>query len=438
MIHADFLRSLDRRTFLQIVSLAGISSLIYPKELIASLLSEDRSRVIIVKDDAATTGYSINPGAARRMMDIGIRILGGEYEVGEAWKALFPGIGTSSVVAIKVNTLNSHLPTHPEVTDAVVSGLRQMFFGGSFFPENNIIIYDRISSELSSAGYTLNTSGIGVRCFGTDDGGGYSTEDYDVNGRPENISRIITETADYIVNICVLKSHSIAGVTQCMKNHFGTCDRPSGLHGGDGDPYLPALNSLVPIRDKQCVNICDALVGIATGSQTGYPDCTPNKLVISQDIVATDYWGRDILTNLGATTIPLAHYIETAAQAPYNLGTNDPNQMHVINVTNPVTGTDLPEYGAERIVLEQNYPNPFSQGTLITFYTRDTERVAMTIYDPKGRRVAKLFDRTFGPGWHNESWGGHSNSGLPVPSGVYFLELRAKGIQRTVIMQVIK
>jgi uncharacterized protein (DUF362 family) len=434
MIHADFLRGIDRRTFLKIVSLTGVAGLVYPRGLIASIISADQTRVIIVEDDGATTDMSINAAVVRTMMNAGIRALTGEYDVGEAWKSLFPGIGTSSSIAIKVNCLNSLMPTHPEVTEAVVLGLKQMSFGGIPFPENNIIIYDRLDTELSSAGYSLNTSGAGVRCFGTDSGGGYSSESYDVYGRPERISRIVADMADYLIDISVLKSHSMAGTTLCLKNHFGTCDHPNGLHGVNCDPYIPALNALAPIRDKQCVNVCDAVLGIVSGS---YPQIAPNKIIISRDVVAVDYWGRDILANEGCSTIPLADHIDTAAEEPYSLGTNDPAEMDVVNITDPATGTDPPELDAGRVILEQNHPNPFTRRTQVRFYTREPGNLAMTIYDPAGRRVRRLVDGTFGPGWHREVWDGFDDSGLRVSSGVYFLQLRTTGTEQTIIMQML-
>ncbi len=268
------------------------------------------------------------------MTDSGIQSLTGLHDIGEAWKSIFPFINSSSVIAIKVNCINSNMPTHPEVTNAVVNGLKMMSFGGELFPENNIIIYDRVSTELIECGYTVNYTDIGVRCYGTG-GAGYSSEYYDVNGTNQTISKIVTEEADYLINISVLKNHNMSGVTLCLKNHYGTCRFPSLLHRTDCDPYIPALNALAPIRNKHCLNICDAILGIYTGGPTGLPQFAPNTLIMSKDIVAVDYWGREILADNGCPTISDAHHIDTAASAPYNLGTNDPAQMEVVYVNDP-------------------------------------------------------------------------------------------------------
>ena len=159
----NFLRNINRRTFLKAASITGIAGLVFPRNLFASLAPSQLSRVVIVEDSTATSGLSINAAVVQVMMDRGITALSDQYDVGEAWKAQFPGINASSTIAIKLNCLNYRLPSHIEVTDAVVEGLKQMSLGGSPFPENNIIIYDNENYYLTSCGYTINTSASGVR-----------------------------------------------------------------------------------------------------------------------------------------------------------------------------------------------------------------------------------------------------------------------------------
>jgi uncharacterized protein (DUF362 family) len=370
------------------------------------------------------------------MMDCGITSYTGQYDVGEAWKSLFPSIDAAKVIAIKVNCINSSLSTHPEVANAIANGLIQMMFGETPFPANNIIIFDRTNWELESAGYTINTSATGVRCFGTNASGvGYSTETYNVNGSTQKISTIVTELSDYIVNVSVLKNHSTAGVTLCMKNHYGTCNSPGGLHGGDCDPYIPALNSLGPINDKQCVNICDALLGIYAGGPGGSPQFAANTLIISQDIVAADYWGREILADNGCTTISDAHHIDTAAGDPYYLGTNDPGQMDVQHIVEP-SGIDSPVQ--TDVILKQNQPNPFNDRTSIGFHLPGRAAVTLTVFNPEGRRVRGLADRTVASGWHHLEWDGKTDAGRIAAPGVYYCRLRTADFDKSVIMQKVR
>jgi hypothetical protein len=241
--------------------------------------------------------------------------------------------------------------------------------------------------------------------------------------------------ADYIVNVSVLKNHNMAGVTLCLKNHYGTCNSPGGLHGGDCDPYIPALNSLGPIRNKQCVNVCDALLGIYAGGPSGSPQFAANTLIISQDIVAADYWGREILEDNGCTTISDAHHIETAAGAPYYLGTNDPGQMDVQHIVEP-SGIDSPVRNG--VILKQNQPNPFSDRTSIGFHLPGRAVVTLAVFNPEGRRVRGLADRTVASGWHHLEWDGKTDAGRTAAPGVYYCRLRTAGFDKSVIMQKVR
>lgn len=430
--------NIDRRTFLRIVSITGGAGLVYPGRLLSSLTSSDPSRVILVMDDAAASGLTIDETVVQNMMDCGVMNLTGIYDVGEAWKSLFPGIDSTSVIAVKINCRYSTMPTHIPVTYAAVNGLARMSFGGTPFPENNIIIYDRDNDALTSSGYTLNTSGSGVRCFGNDQSGvGYSAETYSVNGVVQRLSRIVTEMADYIVNVSVLKNHGgVAGVTLCLKNHLGTCDDPGDLHDNHGDPYIPALNALSPIKDKQCINICDAIFGVYSGGPGGSPQFAPETLILSRDIVAVDYWGREILEDAGCTTIWKAHHVDTAAGSPYNLGTNDPGQMDVINIGNPSGVGDPAPAAPAGFTLEQNQPNPFGGRTRISFYAPRSDEIDLGIFDPTGRRVRHLLDGPAAAGWHRVPWDGTNDVGSQVAAGVYYCRLRSGDFDKAIIMQL--
>ncbi len=337
----DRLSRVDRRTFLRMASVTGVAGLAYPRALLSLSASGEASRVVIAEHDDATTGFSIKLPTVQTMVDGGVRWLTDKQDVGEAWKALLPNISPSQTVAIKVNCLFPSIPTHPQVVQAVINGLTRMSFDGRMFPENNIIIYGDRSNNMRSSGYTINTSASGVRCIGSDSAG-YSTDTYDVSGSSQRLSNVVTSMSDHIINIPVLKNHGgVAGVSLSLKNHYGTCNRPGSLHGNHGDPYIPALSTLHPIKSKQRVNICDALVGVRSGGPSGYPQFVANKIILSRDMVATDYWGREILRDNGCTTTSYATHIDTAART-FSLGTNDPSRMDVIRLTNPTSQRSPP------------------------------------------------------------------------------------------------
>lgn len=70
--------------------------------------------------------------------------------------------------------------------------------------------------------------------------------------------------------------------------------------------------------------------------------------------------------------------------------------------------------------LEQNFPNPFNPGTLISYRSSVTSMVTLKVFDILGREVATLVDEEKGPGNYSVRW-----DATDFPSGVYFCHLKA-------------
>lgn len=440
------IRNYNRREFIDHTVKGTIGLLTFPFILNGSKESQartiDKSTVIVVKDEIVLRNNRIDQQVLQVMVDAAIKTLTGFQDIGEAWKSLFPEIKQSNVISIKVNCINRSLSSHPEIAYSIVNGLTRMQVEGNSFPENNIIIWDRTNSELRNAGYSINTGITGARCFGTSQaGGGYSSTQFNVAGRSQRISQILTDMSDYIINLSVLKNHGTAGVTLSMKNHYGTCDGPGSIHGGYCDPYVPALNNLSPIRDKQVINICDAIYGIISGGPSGNPQITPKSLIMSKDPVAHDYIGAQILQQNGCQTIGRATHIATAAKAPYNLGTNDPNQIDLIEIENPTTGVDeIPkqQQSPDDFQLFQNYPNPFNAQTTLSYQLFKPAKVRLDIYNIQGEFVHRLIDSYQSSGYYRIPWNGKALNGIFVPSGTYLVQFQFGDVQRTIKIQLVK
>ena len=52
----------------------------------------------------------------------------------------------------------------------------------------------------------------------------------------------------------------------------------------------------------------------------------------------------------------------------------------------------------------------------------------LQVYDPQGRLVRTLVDRTVGPGRHEIEWDGRNDAGVELSAGTYLYRLRAAGI----------
>jgi pimeloyl-ACP methyl ester carboxylesterase len=73
-----------------------------------------------------------------------------------------------------------------------------------------------------------------------------------------------------------------------------------------------------------------------------------------------------------------------------------------------------------------NYPNPFNSETLFRYEIRIQSDVELTIYDPAGRKIRKIFMLSEKPGEHEIRWDGRDDSGMPGPSGMYVCRMLTK------------
>ena len=77
--------------------------------------------------------------------------------------------------------------------------------------------------------------------------------------------------------------------------------------------------------------------------------------------------------------------------------------------------------------LEQNYPNPFSSSTAISYQLNKQSNVRVTIYDVLGREIKGFNVGLQTPGAYGVVWDGKNDFGRIVTPGVYFYRLQAEG-----------
>ena len=154
------------------------------------------------------------------------------------------------------------------------------------------------------------------------------------------MSRTLTQVCDAVINLPVLKDHSITGVTIALKSMFGAIHNPNKYHISAGDPYVADVYMLPPIRQKVRLTICDATTALYEGGPSFMPQWTwpYNGLIVGLDPVAVDYTGWQIIEKKRAEKglEPLSKvrrepsYIARAADARHAIGTNDPARIDVV------------------------------------------------------------------------------------------------------------
>jgi len=294
-----------------------------------------KSKVVISRDPKLRgPGGSVDSARLMAMLDRALQALYDRDSPEEAWKAV---VRPTEVVGLKVNCLAGRgLSTSVQLVEAICEKLRQ-----AGVPPGNIVIWDRLSSDLESAGFRIATGRDRIRTMGNDVLG-YEGE-LAVHGSAGSLmARTLTRLCDVVINLPLLKDHGITGFTMALKNVFGAVHNPNKYHMNIGDPYIADVYMLPPIRQKVRLAICDAITAQYEGGPSYMPQwCWPyNGLIVGTDPVALDYTGWQIIEQKRAEkgVKPLKQdkreptYIATAADGRHRLGTNDPKRIQRIEV----------------------------------------------------------------------------------------------------------
>jgi uncharacterized protein (DUF362 family) len=299
------------------------------------------------------------------MLSGSLRQLTGESGDTAAWEALFThfkgqrgqtgGYRPGEKIAIKANLNGSKDHGDPKnnsfVSPAVAFALLNQLVQAGVKPDD-IWLYDAsryVPDPIVNAGGTAALAGVHFADFSGGDGREVCQRDssqavqwsVDPNGNPAYLPTVVTR-ATYVINVALFKGHSLAGVTLTAKNHFGTLmsdldgkptlNPPQGanLHSfvaayavqgppGWSWPQAP-MGSYSPLVDlighphvggKTLLFMIDGLYGVqdqnAELSTKSLFQSAPfnnhwsSSLLLSQDPVALDSVGADILVNEPAT-----------------------------------------------------------------------------------------------------------------------------------------
>ncbi len=88
------------------------------------------------------------------------------------------------------------------------------------------------------------------------------------------------------------------------------------------------------------------------------------------------------------------------------------------------------------LALSSIFPNPFRASAEIRYVLPERGPVAITVYDVRGREVARVLEATQEPGSHLAAWNGRSEAGREAPAGLYFVRLQAG--DRSLVRKVLR
>jgi uncharacterized protein (DUF362 family) len=122
------------------------------------------------------------------------------------------------------------------------------------------------------------------------------SEKFTVAGIETKLSALITKECSVLINIPMLKTHAMAGISGSLKNYMGAINNPVEFHP-EACKSLGDLNSLEPLKTKTKLIIIDALRPLYDKGPGDSPHFRwdYNGIVVGSDPVAVDRVGMDII-----------------------------------------------------------------------------------------------------------------------------------------------
>ena len=264
-------------------------------------------------------GYYVNQNVVNNMVDQGVMELTGTSSLYQAWQSLLPGYAHGKAIAVKVNLNNADCYNTDNQIDAVIEPvnalIRSLVMAG--IREQDVWIYDA-SRPMPTTFYDRRQYTQARYIDAYDWCHGDTATFNHVNGslrvpfsHPSLTDRWLPDLlyeASYLINMPLLKKHSISPVTLGFKNHFGSIDDITGssdsnnlhryikptssLYDSDYSPFVD-IYSNANIAGKTVLTLGDGLFGAPGAGEIPvrwdtFENQAPNSLFFSRDPVAID------------------------------------------------------------------------------------------------------------------------------------------------------
>jgi uncharacterized protein (DUF362 family) len=313
------------------------------------------SRVVLVRDASAMSGFNADAARVRAMVTAGVKTLTAQTDDAAAWRVF---VSSNDVVGIKINTQGAQLQaTRHAVVDAIVDGLHRAGVAST-----NIVVWDREATKMRAAGYATTVGqasrlpSFRVLSVVPDTGWDaeqfyesklvgkliwgdllFGNEDAALSTR-SHLPKLLTQTITKLINVPVLQDDDACGLAGCLYNVSVNAvdnNRRFEMFGQKGEPAIAAICAMPAVRSKLVLNVCDALIGGYAGGPTFKPQYSwaYGGLYFSRDPVAVDATCLKLLETkrreAKVTAIgPLASHITTASEI--GLGQAKPDRIDLI------------------------------------------------------------------------------------------------------------
>jgi plastocyanin len=134
---------------------------------------------------------------------------------------------------------------------------------------------------------------------------------------------------------------------------------------------------------------------------------------------------------LQASTPDFSFTFTTAGVVPYFCGPHEFSEMKGVVVVEDVVGVAPAPADPGLGFTARPAPNPTRSGVSFRFTLRDGGPTSVRVYDVRGRAIATIVERSLEAGTYAARWDGRSADGTSAGAGVYFVRLKAPGVNQS-------
>lgn len=275
------------------------------------------------------------------------------------------------------------------------------------------LIYQSMSGDAEGTDGYLTINGGSFTYTGTDGGMFYNT----------NSTAYITLKGVTLHNNCDT-------LLRCIKGSWGGSTASSGgitYLVGDGQTLSGLIHT--DAHSKTYVTLQN------TSSFTGTINKSNTASLVKLTMDASSNWTltdnshiNGLITNPGISGITVSNITGNGYNVYYATSTNSVLEGRTYSLTGGgyllpegATSVNTFEESTARLTLNQNYPNPVTNSTTISYYIKSASSVLLTVYNSNGQIVETLINGQQAEGNHTMSWTPR------LPSGIYTCILTSNG-----------
>jgi uncharacterized protein (DUF362 family) len=217
--------------------------------------------------------------AAKLLLERAMTELTGETDLGKAFARF---VHKDDKVAIKMNGIAGQtggtMATNKELVLPIVAGVI-----AAGVPASNIVVYEQYTSFFNGTRVSQKNlpEGVSMAVHGNKDA---TMPEIRVLGIATKFVRPLTE-ATAVINVALIKDHSICGYTGCLKNMtHGSTINPHDFHQHNASPQIAALYAQDVIKSRVRLHITDGFKLIYDG---GPLDKKPERRVAHESVYAS-------------------------------------------------------------------------------------------------------------------------------------------------------